>query len=98
MFLPVEIVHAQASKPFSGRVFEANTRRGIPNLEVKLRPPSGSTNPIVMGTTNQNGVFSFPEVKVGVYLVEVSQGPYLLYRGEVDISKRDNINIPIERR
>jgi 5-hydroxyisourate hydrolase-like protein (transthyretin family) len=96
--LPAQIVHAQASKAFSGHVFDAQTKRGIENLEVKLRPPSSSTAPILIGTTDQNGVFRFSQVRIGVYLVEVSQGPYLLYRGEVDISKLDRIEIPVQRR
>jgi hypothetical protein len=97
-FLSAQVVHAQNSKAFSGHVFDAQSKRGIENLEVKLRPPSGSAAPVMIGTTDKSGVFRFSQVQVGQYLVEVSQGPYLLYRAEVDISKLDNIEIPIEPR
>src|SRR5262245_14911755 len=96
--LPLQVAHAQASRSFGGRVFEAQSKRGIQSLEVKLRPPTGSTVAVMIGTTDQNGAFRFAQVRIGVYLVEVSQGPYLLYRGEVDISRQDTIDIPIERR
>jgi Carboxypeptidase regulatory-like domain len=98
VFVPVQLLHAQDAKPFSGRVFDAQSQRGIENLEVKLRPPTSSSAPVVIGTTDQNGVFHFPAVRSGQYLVEVSQGPYLLYRGVVDTSKSDSIAIPVQRR
>jgi len=97
-FLPLEFAHAQASKSFGGRVFEARSKRGIQSLEVKLTPPKGSTAPVMIGTTDQDGEFRFAQVRLGVYLIEVSQGPYPLYRGEVDISRQDRIDIPVERR
>jgi 5-hydroxyisourate hydrolase-like protein (transthyretin family) len=97
-FLPGQFACAQASKALSGHVFDAQSKRGIENLEVRLKPQINSTAPIMIGTTDQNGVFRFPDVRIGVYLVEVSQGPYVLYRNEVDISKSDNIEIPVQKR
>jgi hypothetical protein len=96
--LAVQNVHAQAAKAFSGHVFDSQSKRGIENLEVKLRPPSNSATSVMIGATDQNGMFHFSPVPAGTYLVEVSQGPYLLYRGEVDTSKSDSIEIPVQRR
>lgn len=93
-----QLVHAQTSKPFSGRVFNAQSKRGVENLEVKLRPPRNSSAPIMIGTTDQNGTFRFAKVQIGMYLLEVSQGPYVLYRREVDLSKVDTVEIPLRRR
>jgi hypothetical protein len=90
--------HPQAVKPFGGHVFDAQSKRGIANLEVRLRPPTGSTAPTMLGTTNQNGIFRFAQVKPGRYLLEVSQGPYMLYRAETDTTKVDSVEIAIERR
>jgi len=87
--------HAQS---LSGRVFDAQSNRGIENLEVKLRPPNNSTTAVLIGNTDQNGSFRFSQVKPGRYLIEVSQGPYLLYRTEIDTSRQGNIDIPIQRR
>lgn len=97
VFLGTLLVHAQASKEFSGRVFDSQSKRGIENLEVKLKPPTNTNAPTMIGATDQNGFFRFLQVRVGRYLLEVSQGPYVLYRGEVDLSKSDNIEIPIQR-
>jgi hypothetical protein len=88
----------QASEPFGGRVFDAQSKRGIANLEVRLRPPRGSSFAIMIGNTDQNGVFRFSQVRPGRYLLEVSQGPYVLYRAETDTSKVHAIDIPIRRR
>jgi hypothetical protein len=90
--------YAQGARPFSGRVLDAQNHQGISNLEVKLRPPSDSNTAVLIGTTDQNGLFRFPQVQAGAYLVEVSQGPYLLYRGEINTSNTDTIQIPIQRR
>jgi hypothetical protein len=95
---PAQFARPQSAKVFSGHVFDAQTKRGIENLEVKLRPPSNSSAPVLMGGTDQNGVFRFSEVKPATYLLEISQGPYLLYRAETDTSKTDNVEIPIQRR
>jgi hypothetical protein len=96
--LLLQSAFGQPSKPFGGRVFEAQSKRGIENLEVRLRPPSESSSPTLIGNTDQNGAFRFSQVKSGRYLLEVSQGPYLLYRHEIDTSQVDRIDIPIERR
>jgi hypothetical protein len=89
--------HGQATKAFNGHVFDAQSKRGIENLEVKLRPRSSSTAPILIGTTDANGMFHFAQARVEVYLLEVSQGPYRLYSGEVDLSSMDTIEIPLQK-
>jgi hypothetical protein len=89
--------HGQATKPFNGHVFDSQSKRGIENLEVKLRPRSNSTAPILIGTTDANGMFHFAQAHTEVYLLEVSQGPYRLYSGEVDLSKMDTVEIPLQK-
>jgi len=96
--LPVFFAHSQAAQDFTGRVFDAQSKRGVENLEIRLRPPTASNLPTLMGYTNQNGEFRFSAVSSSRYLLEVSQGPYPLYRHEVDLSQTHNIEIPIERR
>jgi len=95
---PLMVVYAQTFKAFNGRVFDAQTKRGIENLEVKLRPPTASSAPILIGNTDENGIFHFSQVKPGRYLLDVSQGPYLLYRAEIDAAQTSSVDIPIERR
>jgi hypothetical protein len=92
-----QLVCAQA-RDFSGRVLDAQSHQGIANLEVKLRPPSNSSAPVMVGNTDQNGAFRFSNVQIGRYLVEVSQGPYLLYRAEIDLSTTDHLDITVQRR
>ncbi len=92
------LAYPQASKSFSGRVFDARTSQGIANLEVKLTPPRASNSAILIGSTDQTGAFHFPQVQPGPYLLEVFQGPNLLYRAETDISKVETVEIPIQRR
>lgn len=92
-----QLVCAQTTN-FSGRVIDAQSHQGIANLEIKLRPPSNSSAPVMVGNTDQNGAFRFSNVQIGRYLVEVSQGPYLLYRAEIDLSKTDHLDITVQRR
>jgi hypothetical protein len=96
--LIVVLAYPQTAKSFTGRVFDAQTKRGIENLEIKLRPPSGSKFPSMIGNTDQRGVFRFSQVRPGRYLLEVHQGPYVLYRAETDTSRVDTLDIPIHRR
>ena len=92
---------AQAQAPsvnFGGRAFEAGTNRGIENLEVRVTPPRNANLPIRLARTDRDGRFVFRNLVRGPYLLEVSQGVYLLYRVEIDTRKTDSINIPLRRR
>ncbi len=89
---------AQQPNNFDGRVFEAVSNRGIENLEVKLTPPTNSDLPVRLAGTDQMGQFHFAQVRQGRYLIEVSQGPSLLYRAEIDTGRQNHIDIPLQRR
>src|SRR2546425_8735106 len=92
---------AQAQGPaatFSGHVFEAGNNRGIENLEAKLTPPRNTNLPIRLTRTDRDGRFVFRNLVRGPYLLEVSQGVYLLYRVEVDPRSVDKIDIPLRRK
>jgi hypothetical protein len=89
---------AQQFHNYDGRVFEAASHRGIENLEVKLTPPTSSNLPVRLANTDQNGEFHFVQVKLGRYLLEVSQGPDLLYRAEIETGTQERIEIPLQRR
>lgn len=87
---------AQQLNDLGGRVFEAPNNRGIENLEIKLTPPTSSALPVRIATTDQNGQFRFAQVKQSHYLLEVSQGPSLLYRAEIDTGRQNQIEIPLQ--
>jgi hypothetical protein len=89
---------SQPAIDFGGRVFDADSKRGVENLEVKLIPPKQSRLPIRVASTDQNGAFLFRQLARGRYLLEVSQGVHLLYRAEVDVNQQDRIDIPLQRR
>ena len=89
---------AQQAADFKGRVFDATTRTGIENLEVKLSPPRDSKAAIRLTQTDRNGTFFVPRLTPGRYLLEVSQGMYLLYRMEVDTARQSQIEIPLTRK
>jgi hypothetical protein len=89
---------AQQLNNLDGRVFETATKRGIENLEVKLTPPTNSDLAVRLASTDQNGQFRFAQLRQGRYLLEVSQGPSLLYRAEINTEKQNHIDIPLQRR
>jgi hypothetical protein len=95
--LPVTCL-AQQAADFKGRVFDATTRTGIENLEVKLSPPRDSKAAIRLTQTDRNGAFLVPKLTPGRYLLAVSQGMYLLYRMEVDTARQSEIEIPLTRK
>ena len=82
---------------FTGRVTDTD-HRGIANLEVKLTPPRDTKLPIRLGSTDRNGVFLFRQLAPGRYLVELSQGVYLLYRAQVDTTKESHTDITLRSR
>lgn len=87
---------SQQPVDFTGRVFDATSKRGIENLEVRLTPPKQSRLTIRVANTDQNGSFAFKRLARSRYLLEVSQGVHLLYRVEVDASTKNRIDIPLE--
>ncbi len=89
---------AQSAASLSGRVIDAASKQGMPNLQVKLRPPANSHAAVVIGSTDTSGSFSFNHIAAGRYLLEVSQGPYVLFRREVDPPQTNNLSIPLQRR
>ncbi len=88
---------AQAAD-FPGRVFDASSKDGIQNLQVKLTPPRQSKAPIRIANTARDGAFEFTRLVGGRYLVEVSQGMTLLYRAEVETSKVKRLDIALKRK
>jgi hypothetical protein len=88
----------QQAADFSGRVFDAETKRGVENLEVKLTPPRGVRASIRIASTDRNGAFLFPKLMPGRYMIEVSQGINLLYRAEVDTAKTSKLDVPLRRK
>jgi len=83
---------------FPGRVFDAGTKDGIQNLQVKLTPPRQVKAPIRIATTGRDGSFVFSKLQAGRYLVEVSQGTTLIYRAEVDTRKVGRLDVPLRRK
>ncbi len=91
------VLQAQ-SADFRGRVFDADSRDGIQNLQVKLTPPRQSKAPIRIANTARDGGFLFGNLASGRYMVEVSQGTTLLYRAEVDTTRSSQLDIPLRRK
>jgi Carboxypeptidase regulatory-like domain len=98
LLLPGVSFSGRQALDFGGRVFDADTNRGIENLEVKLTPPRGVKASIRVAMTDRNGSFVFRQLASGKYLVEVSQGANLLYRGEVNTGTSPQLNVPLRRR
>jgi hypothetical protein len=88
---------AQPTGDLSGRVFNAASRAGIENLEVKLTPPRSVNVPIRLTRTDRNGDFLFRRLAPGRYLIEVSQGLHILYRVEIDSTRQSRVDIPLQR-
>ncbi len=81
-----------------GRIFEATTRRGIPNLTVRLIPPRVTQQAEKITTTKANGEFEFRSVDKGKYLLEVYQGLTLLYRDVVDTNGDRHMEISFRKK
>ncbi len=86
----------QQAVDFSGRVVDAASKQGIQNLEVKLTPPRQSKLPVRLATTDRNGTFVFQKLARGRYLLEVSQGLFLLYRAEIDTARQTHVDIRLK--
>jgi SdrD B-like domain len=78
---------AQTAYTLSGRAYDGKSKAGIPNLVVKLIPPSASLVPIRITTTDAQGSYKFAEVTPGRYLLQAHSGTNLLYREAIDFPK-----------
>jgi hypothetical protein len=81
--------------PFGGRVFDADTKKGIPNLTVKLVPPKDSKTPELATATDANGNFVFQTSPTGRYFLEVDFGLTPVHREVVMIASGDRKEIPL---
>jgi len=77
----------------SGRIFDASNNQGISNLVVKLTPPRDLKEPQKITVTDHDGQFTFSGLKKARYLLEVNQGPTLLYRDVIDVNQESIKNI-----
>jgi hypothetical protein len=94
----VALAAAQNAADLPGRVFDAATKSGIPNLQVKLTPPRTVRLPARITSTGTKGEFLVRQLVRGRYLLEISQGVTLLYRAEIDTSKVARVDVPLKRR
>jgi hypothetical protein len=83
------LVHTQAGK-------------GVPSLTVQLIPPKSSKNPRLILKTDRGGNFRFqdrdPQKYMGKHLLEVYDGPKLIFRKEIDTSRDEfrRVSIPVK--
>jgi hypothetical protein len=96
-FWSVPSAHA-GGRTFVGRVYDDATKTGIPALTVRLRPPKKSNEAERLVATDAAGKFALNELQGTRYLLEVLQGPEVIYRREVDVSKDTKIAIPLRKK
>jgi hypothetical protein len=85
------------AQTLEGRVHNESDNAGIAALTVKLKPPKGSNQAERLESTNADGKFSFTDLPRGRYLLEVSQGPRILYRKEVEVPADTKVEVPLRR-
>jgi hypothetical protein len=84
-----------------GVVYSARTGKGIPALTVQLIPPRSVKSPKRVLQTDRDGNFRFQDRDTQKYLgknlLEVRDGPTLLFRREIDTSRAEfrRVKIPI---
>jgi hypothetical protein len=84
-----------------GVVYNPRTEKGIPALTVQLIPPRSVKSPKRVLQTDRDGNFRFqdrdPQKYLGKNLLEVRDGPRLLFRKEIDTSRAEfrRVKIPI---
>jgi hypothetical protein len=84
-----------------GVVYSARTGKGIPALTVQLIPPRSVKSPKRVLQTDRDGNFRFQDRDTQKYLgktlLEVRDGPTLLFRKEIDTSRAEfrRVKIPI---
>ena len=90
---------AQAAERIAldGTVYDAVSRQGIPNLTLKLTPPTDAPIPVRATFTDGQGRFRFPNLDRGRYLLEVHQGSTLLYRDVVTLQQTTRKDIGLGR-
>lgn len=81
-----------------GVTVDADSKAGIADLTVKLRPPTSSGGPERVTFTDGKGAFRFQKVDPGRYLFEVYQGVTLLYRKVLALSKDTREEVKLRRR
>jgi hypothetical protein len=69
-------LHAQEIR---GRVLDSTSCRGIPNLVVRLTPPTSSAKPVVVTATNDDGAFRADLAAYGAYYVALYNGTQQVY-------------------
>ncbi len=84
------------SAAVSGHVTD-NAQHSVPNVQVRLRPPVNSQVPELIAPTDGAGAFTFQTVPSGAYLLEVSQGPYVLYRQKLNVPT-PSLNLVVQRK
>lgn len=82
----------------TGRIYESGSNAGVPDLTVKLVPPKDAKEPEKVTTTDWNGVFRFPKLREGKYLLAVHQGVTILYRDVVDVKQNLQKDISLKRK
>jgi len=94
--LSAALICAAQQHHFRGHIVNQETRRGIENLLVTLIPPNSSAETKKYATSDSAGRFRFDGLNADKYLLEVSQGPYLLFRKEVQPRHKDEITIKLQ--
>jgi len=82
----------------SGRVYDATTNKGIPDLVVKLIPSRSLQSPQKITITNQKGEFRLTDLKEGIYLIEIYQGVTILYRSMLNTAEETHKVISLRRK
>ena len=91
------VLACTAQDRFKGRVVNVQTSRGVENLLVVLVPPASASTPRRSALTDYSGNFYFDALTPGRYLLEVSEGPYLLYRRVIDTTSDPDITVRLEQ-
>jgi hypothetical protein len=90
------LLWGQSKAPaFGGIVYDADTKKGIPNLTVKLVPPKQAKAIESATATDAYGNFSFPRAQGGKYLLEVYFGLTLVHREVVNAMGGARVEIPL---
>ena len=84
-----------------GVVYSQATDKGVPSVTVQLIAPTSAKAPKRVLQTDRDGHFRFqdpdPKKYVGKYLLEVLDGPKLLFRKEIGTTREEfrRVRIPV---